>query len=77
VVFPGDKTRLAAAAASGRSASLAMVGVVLMLLFAGLLEGYGRQLIVEDWQRYAIGGAMLAFWCGYFYLPKRSMRTDG
>lgn len=77
VVFPGEKTRLASAAAAGRSASLAMVGVVLMLLCAGLLEGFGRQLIVEDWARYTIGGVMLAFWCAYFYLPRRSVRTDG
>ena len=77
VVFPGDKTRLAAAAASGRTASLAMVGVVLMLLCAGLLEGFGRQLIVEDWARYTIGGIMLLFWCAYYYLPRRSLRGHG
>jgi uncharacterized membrane protein SpoIIM required for sporulation len=69
VVFPGDRTRLAAAAMSGRTAALAMIGVVLMLLCAGLLEGFGRQLIVEDWQRYTIGGILLVFWCAYFYLP--------
>jgi uncharacterized membrane protein SpoIIM required for sporulation len=77
VIFPGESTRLVAAAASGRTASLAMVGVVLMLLWAGLLEGFGRQLIVEDWARYAIGGTMLAFWCAYFYLPRRSLARHG
>ena len=77
VVFPGDKTRLAAAAIAGRTAGLAMVGVVLMLFCAGLLEGFGRQLIVEDWARYTIGGILLAFWCAYFYLPRRGLRADG
>lgn len=77
VVFPGDRTRLAAAAASGRTAALAMVGVVLMLFCAGLLEGFGRQLIVEDWQRYTIGGILLVFWCAYFYLPRRGVRAHG
>ena len=77
VVFPGERTRLAAAAAAGRSASLAMAGVVLMLFCAGLLEGFGRQLIVEDWARYTIGGIMLAFWCAYFYLPRRGVRAHG
>jgi len=77
VVFPGEKTRLAAAAVAGRTAALAMVGVVLMLLCAGLLEGFGRQLIVEDWARYTIGGIMLAFWCAYFYLPRRRPGADG
>lgn len=71
VVFPGERTRLAAAAASGRTAALTMAGVVLMLLVAGLLEGYGRQLITGDLTRYAIGGSMLLFWCLYFYLPRR------
>jgi hypothetical protein len=70
-------TRLAAAATAGRSASLAMAGVVLMLFCAGLLEGFGRQLINEDWARYTIGGIMLAFWSAYFYLPRRGVRADG
>lgn len=77
VVFPGDRTRLAAASAAGRTASLAMTGVVLMLLCAGLLEGFGRQLIVQDWSRYAIGGTMLVFWCTYFYLPRRGLQRHG
>ena len=77
VVFPGEKTRLAAAADSGRTSALVMTGVVLMLFCAGLLEGFGRQLIVEDWARYTIGGIMLAFWCAYFYLPRRGMRSHG
>jgi uncharacterized membrane protein SpoIIM required for sporulation len=77
VVFPGERSRLAAAAQAGRTAAIAMVGVVLMLLCAGLLEGFGRQLIVEDWARYTIGGIMLAFWCVYFYLPRRGLRSHG
>lgn len=70
VAFPGDRSRLAAATAAGRQAATAMAGVVLMLLVAGLLEGYGRQLITSDVQRYAIAATMLALWMGYFYLPK-------
>lgn len=76
VIFPGELSRVAAAAAAGRTAATVMVGVVVMLLCAGLLEGFGRQLIAVDWQRYTIGGIMLAFWCAYFYLPRRSAR-DG
>ena len=77
VVFPGEMPRRAAAAAAGRTAAIAMVGVVLMLLAAGLLEGFGRQLIVEDWARYTIGGILLAFWCVYFYLPRPGRRSHG
>lgn len=71
VVFPGEETRLEAATRAGRTAAVAMAGVVLMLLVAGLLEGFGRQLIALDAARYAVGLTMLALWLGYFYLPRR------
>jgi len=75
VVFPGIATRLDAAAASGREAATAMVGVVLMLLVAGLLEGFARQLVTQDFARYSIGIGMLFAWCVYYYRPRR--RADG
>ena len=53
-----------------------MAGVVVMLLVAGLLEGLGRQLVTSDALRYAIGLAMLALWCGYFYLPRRRAMAE-
>ena len=70
IAFPGELTRLAAAARAGRVAAAAMVGVTVMLLFAGVLEGGGRQTITSDVVRYAIGGGMLAFWLVYFYLVR-------
>jgi uncharacterized membrane protein SpoIIM required for sporulation len=76
VVFPGERSRLAAAAESGRAAALVMGGVIVMLLVAGLLEGFGRQLVLTDAPRYTIGLAMLFLWCVYFYLP-RWRRADG
>jgi uncharacterized membrane protein SpoIIM required for sporulation len=72
VVFPGEETRLDAAVTAGRSAAIAMGGVLVMLLTAGLLEGFGRQLVTVDAARYAIGLLMLALWLLYFYLPRRS-----
>jgi len=70
VVFPGEESRLAAATIAGRGAAIVMAGVVVMLFCAGLLEGLGRQLVTGDIARYAIGIAMLALWCGFFYLPR-------
>ena len=75
VVFPGEESRLAAATRAGRSSAITMIGVVIMLSCAGLLEGYGRQLITGDWTRYAIGGTLLLLWLAYFYIPRR--RADG
>jgi uncharacterized membrane protein SpoIIM required for sporulation len=68
--FPGDLGRVAAAAKAGRTAAIVMIGVIIMLLFAGILEGFGRQLITSDIARFAIGGFMLILWLGYFYLPR-------
>lgn len=77
VVFPGEETRLDAATRAGRTAAIAMGGVVTMLFVAGLLEGYGRQLIGVDAARYAVGLGMLALWTGYFYLPRRPPAGGG
>lgn len=72
VIFPGEHTRLVAASAAGRTAGTVMVGVVLMLLVAGLLEGVGRQTITSDAARYAIGFGALAIWMLYYYFPRRT-----
>jgi len=72
VAFPGDRSRLEAGAAAGKVAGAAMAGVVLMLMFAGLLEGFGRQLIKSDYVRYAIAFTTLSLWVAYFYLPRRA-----
>jgi len=76
VMFPGDRGRLEAAAAAGRSAAGVLAGVVVMLIFAGLLEGFARQLVTSDVARYAIAGSTLAIWLGYFYLPRRARKVS-
>ena len=70
VAFPGADSRLEALSRAGRTTGAAMVGVVLMLLLAGLLEGFGRQLIGSDVVRYAIAAATALLWGVYFYGPR-------
>lgn len=70
--FPGRATRMASAIAAGRTAAFVMLGVVAMLAVAGLLEGFGRQLIRDDVTRAVIGGTALAIWLIYFYVPVRA-----
>lgn len=70
VAFPGQERRLDAAVAAGRTAGIAMGGVVVMLMFAGLLEGFGRQLIVDTGLRYAVAAATAVIWGLYFYAPR-------
>src|SRR3546814_3696791 len=76
VVFPGARGRLQAASEAGRTAGKVMVGVILMLFAAGLLEGFGRQLITDTMLRYATGSLMLLFWLAYYYIPRREDRSE-
>jgi uncharacterized membrane protein SpoIIM required for sporulation len=68
VAFPGRLSRVEAAVRAGRIAATAMIGVIVMLGAAGLLEGVGRQTILDDGLRALIGSAMLAGWLVYFYV---------
>ena len=68
MAFPGEAAVLDAAAAAGRRSAQVMVGVVLMLIVAGLLEGFARQLIDNTAGRLIVGGFMLVFWTGYFFV---------
>jgi len=70
MAFPGERAVLAAASEAGRLTAQVMVGAVLMLVVAGLLEGYGRQLIEAPIARGAVGGTMLVFWIAYFLLGR-------
>lgn len=67
MAFPGNRSVLDAAKEAGQRAAQVMAGVVIMLVIAGLLEGFGRQLIDATPARFAVGGMMLTFWLAYFY----------
>nr|WP_246328925.1 stage II sporulation protein M [Brevundimonas lenta] len=71
VAFPGQRRRLDAASEAGRTAGVAMAGVVVMLLAAGLLEGFGRQLITDTFARYGVAAVTGLVWALYFYAPRR------
>lgn len=77
MAFPGDQSHLAAASAAGKRAALVMAGVVIMLIVAGLLEGFARQLVDDTAGRYAVGGAMLLFWLIYFIGAGRKRKETG
>ncbi|HEX5379965.1 MAG TPA: stage II sporulation protein M [Phenylobacterium sp.] len=69
-VFPGQQSRVEAIAAAGRKAAIVMVGVVVMLFVAGLLEGFARQLIQSTPVRYAVAVASAVVWGLYFYFRR-------
>jgi len=70
VAFPGARTRVDAVMQVGRRGAVVMAGVVVMLFFAAVLEGFARQLVEADWGRYAIAAATALIWGLYFYLPR-------
>lgn len=72
MAFPGERAILTAAAAAGRRSATVMVGVVLMLSVAALLEAFARQLVGETGDRLLIGGAMLLFWLAYLFAFRRN-----
>lgn len=69
--FPGEQRRVDAIAEAGRHAATVMGGVVVMLFLAGLLEGFGRQLITLTSARYGVAAASALLWGFYFYGPRR------
>ncbi|HZU64106.1 MAG TPA: stage II sporulation protein M [Novosphingobium sp.] len=71
IAFPGALPVMEAAQAAGRRAAQVMLGVVIMLLVAGLLEGFARQLIQDTAGRMAVGGFMLVFWLCWFFVAFR------
>jgi uncharacterized membrane protein SpoIIM required for sporulation len=71
VAFPGDRSRVDAAAHAGRRGAMVMAGVIVMLFVAGLLEGFARQLVQGDVARLSIAAASAVVWGAYFYWPRR------
>ena len=60
IAFPGVLSRMAAAENAGRQGAVVMIGVVVMLFIAGLLEGFARQLVTSDVLRWSIAVATAA-----------------
>ena len=74
MAFPGDTPLMEATAAAGRRAAQVMMGVVLMLVVAAMLEGFARQLIDNTPGRLLVGAFMLVFWLAYFFAFRGSGR---
>lgn len=73
MAFPGTRGIMAAAADAGRRGAQVMIGVVMMLVFAALLEAFPRQLAGTQ-ARAIIGTFMLIAWLAYFYGLRRKRR---
>lgn len=71
MLFPGLRSRSAALRHAGRDAVKLAIVAALMLVVAGILEGFGRQLVTDFWARLAIGWGVGLVWLGWFVLAGR------
>ena len=76
VLFPGSMRRRDALKREGRDACLLAILAALMLIAAGLLEGYGRQLVQDMSWRIGIGWGIGALWLAWFILSGRGRARD-
>ena len=76
MAFPGEASILAATAQAGRRAALVMLGCVIMLIFAAVLEAFPRQLAGFE-ARVVIGLFMLVAWIALFTLVGRRHAGEG
>ncbi len=66
VLFPGQLTRGAALRKEGQDAAKLAIMAALMLVAAAILEGFGRQLIVDRNVRIVMGWGIGLLWLTYF-----------
>jgi uncharacterized membrane protein SpoIIM required for sporulation len=66
LLFPGAERRLDSLARRGRQAGQVVLGAILMLLLAGLIEGIFRQRVTDLGARYAVIVGTALLWIGYF-----------
>lgn len=76
LVFPGRHTRLRNLALRGREVALLGIGAVVMLLLAGLIEGFFRQIVQDVTVRWGLAAVTLVFWTWYFVAVGRSHERD-
>lgn len=76
-VEPGPMTRAASLAREGRTASVVVLGLVLMLLISGLIEGFVTPSGLPTWVRIGIGVAALLGFFGYVFTLGRAAVNRG
>ena len=74
---PGDRTRAAALAEEGRRAVVIVLGLVLVFLVSGLLEGYVTAAPWPTWARLGTGAVVWAAFVGWIVVAGRRAAADG
>ncbi len=78
LVFPGAEPRLDALRRRGRQAAEIVLGAVIMLFIAGLIEGIFRQTVTSLTVRYGVAGATALWWIVYLgWFGRARARLEG
>ena len=77
IAFPGVKSRLDNLRDHGKDAARIVIGCVIMLFIAGMIEGIFRQTVTSVPIRYAVAGTTAAWWIFFFgFVGRRRERDD-
>jgi uncharacterized membrane protein SpoIIM required for sporulation len=74
---PGDRTRTTAVAEEGRRSVVVVLGLVVVFLVAGLLEGYVTAAPWPTWARVGTGAVVWAGFLGWVVAAGRRAAADG
>ncbi|MFD5825676.1 stage II sporulation protein M [Lentzea sp. NPDC060358] len=77
VIDPGRRTRAAALAAEGRSVVAVALGLVVVLLVSGVLEGFVTPSGLPTWARVGIGGVAEVLFLLYVFVIGRRAALEG
>ncbi|MDX2475112.1 MAG: stage II sporulation protein M [Candidatus Krumholzibacteria bacterium] len=66
LVFPKAVSRLQNLAAEGKRAGIMVLGCVMMLAIAALIEGFFRQMVNDTGVRYAVMSVTIVLWVWFF-----------
>jgi hypothetical protein len=69
--LPEERPRLAEVMRAGRVAARIAIGAVILFFLAGLLEGFGRQTIIDTGERFTVAAITAACLIVYFFWPRR------
>jgi uncharacterized membrane protein SpoIIM required for sporulation len=76
IAFPGVKSRLENLRDHGKDAARIVIGCVIMLFFAGMIEGIFRQTVTSVPVRYTVAGVTAVWWLFYFLVVGRRREDE-
>ena len=66
ILFPGRRRRLDSLIHQGRQAANVVLGTVPLFLIAAVIEGFFRQLMLDNWIRLTVAAGTAVLWVVYF-----------